>query len=145
MYTGIHTASRALWRLTPATVTCLLFTMVIPPMIVCGRDFAMKKKVDGFTINIVINRNPPIVAKNDLLVTVTDTQGKALGNLKVMVNYYMPPMPGMAPMNYTVQATPKGTAYTVVMDLIMTGPWNIVVKTEVSGKRLTASFPIDVR
>lgn len=32
----------------------------------------------------------------------------------------------MAPMNYTVQAASKGDGYTMTMDLIMTGPWNIV-------------------
>jgi hypothetical protein len=51
----------------------------------------------------------------------------------------------MAPMNYTVQASPKGDGYLVIMDLIMTGPWNIVIKTNVAGKRLAATFPIDVR
>lgn len=145
MVTIFNQDSLLLSKLISLTITCLLVALMIPTTTVYSRDFTMKKKVDGFTIDIAINRNPPIVAKNELRVTVTDPQGKALTNLKVMVNYYMPPMPGMAPMNYTVQASPKGSAYGVIMDLIMTGPWFIVVKTEVSGKRLTASFPIDVR
>jgi nitrogen fixation protein FixH len=85
------------------------------------------------------------VAKNELLVGIKDALGKPVSDLKVMVNYYMPPMPGMAPMNYTVRASPKGDGYLVIMELIMTGPWNIVVKTSVAGKRLSATFPIDVR
>jgi hypothetical protein len=101
--------------------------------------------VDGYTVEMAINRNPPIVAKNELRVEIKDPQGKSMRDLTVMVNYYMPPMPGMAPMNYTVQATPKGDGYMVIMDLIMAGPWNIVVKTNVAGKRLLATFPIDVR
>lgn len=110
-----------------------------------ARDFTARKKIDGYTVNMAINRNPPIVAKNELRVDVKDSQGKPLTGLKVIVNYYMPPMPGMAPMNYTVPASPKGDEYVVIMDLIMTGPWNIVIKTNVAGKRLTATFPIDVR
>ena len=110
-----------------------------------GRDYTARKKVEGYTIEISINRNPPIVAKNELQVMIKDSAGKAVSDLKVMVNYYMPPMPGMAPMNYTVQASPKGDGYLVIMDLIMTGPWNIVIKTNVAGKRLAATFPIDVR
>jgi hypothetical protein len=110
-----------------------------------GRDFTARKKVEGYTIEIAINRNPPIVAKNELRVEIKDPQGKPVNDLTVMVNYYMPPMPGMAPMNYTVKALPKSNEYMVIMDLIMAGPWNIVVKTSVAGKRLTATFPIDVR
>jgi hypothetical protein len=110
-----------------------------------GRDYVARKKVGGYTIEITINRNPPIVAKNELRIDIKDSQGKPLKGLTVMVNYYMPPMPGMAPMNYTVQASPKGDGYTMTMNLIMTGPWNIVIKTIVEGKNLSVIFPIDVR
>jgi nitrogen fixation protein FixH len=119
--------------------------MVITATVSLARDFTARKKIEGYTMEIAINRNPPIVAKNELRVEIKDPLGKPVSDLKVMVNYYMPPMPGMAPMNYTVQASPKGDGYLVIMDLIMTGPWNIVVKTNVVDKRLSAAFPIDVR
>lgn len=123
----------------------LVIAILVMATITLARDFTARKKIDGYTVEIAINRNPPIVAKNELRVDIKDPQGKPVNDLTVMVNYYMPPMPGMAPMNYTVQATPKGSGYLVTMDLIMTGPWNIVVKTNVAGKRLSATFPIDVR
>ena len=123
----------------------MFLTIVVTASVSFARDFTARKKIDGYTVDIAINRNPPIVAKNELLVGIKDALGKPVSDLKVMVNYYMPPMPGMAPMNYTVRASPKGDGYLVIMDLIMTGPWNIVVKTSVAGKRLSATFPIDVR
>lgn len=123
----------------------LVIAILVMATITLARDFTARKKIDGYTVEIAINRNPPIVAKNELRVDIKDPQGKPVNDLTVMVNYYMPPMPGMAPMNYTVQATPKGSGYLVTMDLIMTGPWNIVAKTNVAGKRLSATFPIDVR
>jgi hypothetical protein len=123
----------------------LFLTIVVTASVSFARDFTARKKIDGYTVDVAINRNPPIVAKNELLVGIKDALGKPVSDLKVMVNYYMPPMPGMAPMNYTVRASPKGDGYLVIMDLIMTGPWNIVVKTSVAGKRLSATFPIDVR
>jgi nitrogen fixation protein FixH len=123
----------------------LLLTIVVTASESLARDFTARKKIDGYTVEIAINRNPPIIAKNELRVEIKDPQGKPVNDLMVMVNYYMPPMPGMAPMNYTVKASPKSNGYMVIMDLIMTGPWNIVVKTNVAGKRLSAVFPIDVR
>lgn len=110
-----------------------------------ARDFIARKKIDGYAVEIAIDRNPPIIAKNELRIIVKDPQGKPIRGLALSVNYFMPPMPGMAPMNYTVQAKPQGDGYVVIMDLIMAGPWNIVVKTVVQGKRLIVTFPIDVR
>ena len=132
-------------RLLKNKILVIFFLAIFTGTIVYGRDYTARKKVEGYTIEISINRNPPIVAKNELHVTIKDSAGKPLSDLTVMVNYYMPPMPGMAPMNYTVQATPRSSGYLVIMDLIMTGPWNIVVRTNVAGKRLSATFPIDVR
>jgi len=110
-----------------------------------GRDYAVRRKIDGYTVDVSINRNPPILGKNDLRVEIKDSLGKYVLNMPVTVNYYMPPMPGMPPMNYTVQASPRGSGYGVTMDLIMTGPWNIVIKVNTAGKPLRMTVPIDVR
>jgi hypothetical protein len=110
-----------------------------------GRDFTVRRKVDGYTLDIAINRNPPILGLNELRIEVKDPQGKPFAQMPVIVNYYMPPMPGMPPMNYTVNAAPRGAGYIVTMDLIMTGPWNIVIKAAVPGKQLRVTVPIDVR
>jgi hypothetical protein len=63
----------------------------------------------------------------------------------VLVNYYMPPMPRMAPMNYKADAKLKGDQYRLAMRLIMAGPWYIVVIFPRGGKTLTAKFNIDVQ
>jgi hypothetical protein len=64
---------------------------------------------------------------------------------EVSANYYMPPMPNMPPMNYTIPAPLQGKEYRATMDLIMTGPWSIVIRARIEGKWLRIIFPIDVR
>jgi hypothetical protein len=110
-----------------------------------GRDYSVRRKVNGHTVDISINRNPPVLAKNDLRIEIKNPAGKHVTGLAVTVNYYMPPMPGMPPMNYTVKASPRDAGYHVIMDLIMTGPWNIVIRTIIDGKPLRVTVPIDVR
>ena len=105
----------------------------------------MRRKVDTFTVDLAINRNPPVTGRNDILIEIRDSLGQYVTNAPVSVNYYMPPMPGMPPMNYTVSASPCGKGYKATMELIMTGPWNIIVKTAVAGKQLRITTPIDVR
>jgi nitrogen fixation protein FixH len=108
-------------------------------------DYRVRKSVEGLTFEIAINRNPPVLGKNDIRVEIRDPQGQPVSGAEVTVNYYMPPMPRMPPMNYTVTAAPDGTAYRAVMDLIMAGPWNIIVRAKSDGKWVRVSFPIDVR
>ena len=112
---------------------------------VWGSDYKVRRTLEGHTLDITLNRNPPIMGKNNIRIEIKDARGQSVINHPVTVNYYMPPMPGMPPMNYTLKAVPNGSGYMATMDFIMTGPWNIVVKTTVAGKQLRLTVPIDVR
>jgi hypothetical protein len=119
-------------------------------MVTCGSpctagDYRVRKGDQGLTCDIAINRNPPVVGENEIRVEIKDPQGKPVLGAEVLVNYYMPPMPRMPPMNYTVPAPLKDGAYRAVMDLIMAGPWNIVIRAKSEEKRIRVVFPIDVR
>lgn len=96
-------------------------------------------------MSTVLTRNPPVLGRNDVKVEIKDASGRPVSNAVVSINYFMPPMPGMPPMNYTVPAPLKGSEYTATMDLIMRGPWNIIVKGIVAGKLLRMTVVIDVR
>jgi hypothetical protein len=108
-------------------------------------DYRVRKNVEGFTFDIAINRNPPVIGDNEIRIEIKDPEGKPVLDAEVMVNYYMPPMPKMAPMNYTIPAPLRGKEYRAVMDLIMTGPWNIITRAKIQGKWVRVAFPIDVR
>ena len=108
-------------------------------------DYRVRKNVEGLAFDIAINRNPPVLGDNEIRIEIRDAEGHAVLDAEVLVNYYMPPMPRMAPMNYTVPAPLKGKEYRAVMDLIMAGPWNIVIRAKTQGKLLRMTFPIDVR
>jgi hypothetical protein len=125
----------------------LIFTLLIMigTSIAYGKDYAVRRKIDGYTVDIAINQNPPIVGKNVLRVEIKDPLGNYVSDISVTVNYYMAPMPGMAPMNYTVRALPRDKGYNVTMDLIMTGPWNITIRTKLAEKPFRLTVPIDVR
>jgi hypothetical protein len=107
--------------------------------------YRVRKNAEGLTFNIAINRNPPVLGENEITIEIKDTQGDPVLDAEVLVNYYMPPMPRMAPMNYTIPAPLDGKEYRATMDLIMTGPWNIVIRAKTQGRLLRMTFPIDVR
>jgi hypothetical protein len=123
----------------------MLFVLVFVVDTSAAREYKARKKTPDYTVEMAINRNPPIVDKNRLTLEIRDKSGRQVTDAKVLVNYYMPPMPGMPPMNYKTYAKSSGNKYVVVMDLIMSGPWNIVIKIMRSGKAATVRFAIDVR
>ena len=123
----------------------MFFMLLLLTDISSAGDYRARKKTPDYIVEMSIDRNPPIVAKNKLSLEIKDNGGRNVTDVAVLVNYYMPPMPGMPPMNYTNSAQLSGNKYVITMDLIMSGPWNIVVKITKPGKKVTTRFVIDVR
>ena len=123
----------------------IVVLIVLTSTLAYSRDFILRKKSGNFVVEMRIDRNPPIVDKNRVALSIKDVNGKAITDAKVNVNYYMPPMPGMPPMNYNTVARLRGAEYAATMDLIMAGPWNIVVKISRGGKVSSVFFAIDVQ
>jgi hypothetical protein len=109
-----------------------------------SKDLELMGKAGEFGVRARIDRNPPIVGNNHMEIEISDSKGHVT-DADVMVNYYMPPMPRMAPMNYTTHAELKGEKYRAKMDLIMAGPWIIRVLITRDGKKATAKFNIDAQ
>lgn len=98
-----------------------------------------------YEVLIRLDRQPPIVGDNPLEIEIKEPAGRRVTEARVLVNYYMPPMPRMAPMNYTVPAKLKGDRYRTVMRLIMDGPWIIALKITLGDKTSTVKFHINAR
>ena len=110
-----------------------------------SKDLELTGKAGDLEVHARIDRNPPILGHNHMEIEIKDAAAGRVTDANVMVNYYMPPMPRMAPMNYTTNAELKGEKYRVTMDLIMAGPWIIRVLITRDGKRATAKFNIDAQ
>ena len=110
-----------------------------------GRGYEATKRTGAYEVGIRIDRNPPIVGDNNIEIEIKGPGGKSVTDAKVLVNYYMPPMPRMAPMNYRTGAKLKREKYTATMDFIMAGPWYINVIINHGGKISTAKFNVDAQ
>jgi nitrogen fixation protein FixH len=107
-----------------------------------GSEF--KQKAGEFTVELKFDRNPS-VGNNAIEVSVKDAAGKAVTDANVAVEYSMPAMPGMPPMNYKTPTTLSGDKYKANLNLSMSGAWNIAVKVSKAGKTSTAKFNLDVQ
>jgi hypothetical protein len=122
----------------------LVLFLVLIPATGHARGYEAKKKVGDYEIEIKIDRNPIVLGENHIEIEIRNG-GKVVKDAKVLVNYYMPPMPRMAPMNYKIYAKPKGDRYQATMDIIMTGPWIIVIKIYQGEKTVTTKLSVDAQ
>lgn len=111
-----------------------------------GRGYEAKRKAGEYEIDVKIDKNPPVaIGDNHIEIEIKDASGKHVTDVKVLINYYMPPMPRMAPMNYKTNAKLKGKKYTATMHFIMAGPWIIVIKVTREGKTVTTKLNVDAQ
>jgi len=108
--------------------------------------YETQKTAGGLTIAVSAGSYPLVSGDNSLSVSVTDASGKAVTDAKVTVRFFMPPMPGMAPMSSTVQAILKGSTYAFTANVGMSGTWKAEVSVTRPGKApVTATFNLDAR
>ncbi|MCX7793141.1 MAG: FixH family protein [Thermodesulfovibrionales bacterium] len=125
-------------------IITIILSMLLLTGIAFGKDYEVKKTVNGYEVVARIDKNPPSTGKNNITVTIKEA-GKIVTDAKVTINYSMPAMPGMPPMDYKTDASLKGNEYAATMDLSMSGPWNIAIKIKRGDKTSTMKFNIDVR
>ncbi len=123
----------------------LLMVMLLMAGIAYGRGYEVKKMASEYETQVRLDRYPPTLGDNHIEIEIKDGGGKSVTDAKVLVNYYMPPMPRMAPMNFTAEAKLKGERYQTAMKFIMSGPWIISVKINHGGKVSTAKFNVDAQ
>ena len=77
---------------------------------------------------------------------VTDEASKAVTDAKVTVRFFMPAMPGMAPMSSASEAKLKGDVYQFMGNVAMEGTWKAEVSVARPGKApVKATFNLDAR
>ena len=112
----------------------------------CSKGYVAQKNADNMTITLKAARYPLVKGDNDLSVSLADASGKSVTDAAVQVRYYMPAMPGMAPMDFSATALARGGAYGFVANVPMEGGWKVEVTATPPGKpAVTATFNVDAR
>jgi len=108
--------------------------------------YETQKTTDGLTIMISAGSYPLVNGDNALMAKVTDGSGKPVKDAKVTVRFFMPAMPGMAPMSSTTEAVLKGDVYRFMANVAMEGTWKAEVSVARPGKTpAKATFNLDAR
>lgn len=124
-----------------------VFTLVL--LIAAGaayaKEYEIQKKAGEYDVTVRIDRNPPVVGDNNVTIEIKGAGGKPAQDAQVKVEYSMPAMPGMPPMNYKADAVLKGDLYKAALGLSMSGSWNVTVKITREGKTSSMKFTVDAK
>ena len=110
-----------------------------------AKGFEASKQAGPFKVDITLDKNPPAMGENNIIVAVWDAAGKPVKDAKVNIEYIMPAMPGMPAMNYKAALAGKDGKYSGKLNFSMPGAWSVEVKVEAAGKKGKAKLNIDVR
>lgn len=119
--------------------------MVMASGTAAAKDYEMTKKTDDYSVVVKMDRNPPTTGNNQLSLSIKDAAGADVTDAKVSIQYYMPPMPGMPPMNYNANAALAANQYKAKVNFSMSGSWNLVIRITRANKTTQVRFTIDAR
>lgn len=125
-------------------ITASLLILLLSAGVAYAKPYEVTRKAGDYTVDIRMDKNPPVVGSNNIEIAVRDASGKAVTDAKVLVEYGMPAMPGMPAMSYRADAPFKGVSYQAVLNISMKGPWTITIKVTHAGKTVSAKFTVDV-
>ncbi|HUI44988.1 MAG TPA: FixH family protein [Nitrospirota bacterium] len=112
----------------------------------CTKGYQAQKTAGDLTVTLSAGSYPLIIGDNAMTIKITDASGKAVSDAKVGVRYYMSAMPGMAPMEYNVEAAPQGGGYGFTATIAMEGGWRVDVNVVRGDKPSpTMTFNVDAR
>lgn len=126
-------------------ILAVFMVMALWAGVAYAKDLEVKKAAGDNTVVVKMQKNPPIVGENAITVEIVDKMGKYVKDAKVTVNYGMPAMTGMPAMNYDTTLAQKDNLYAGVLNISMSGSWNVTAKVTQGGKTYSVKFTVDAR
>ncbi len=109
-----------------------------------AKDYEITKKAGDYTVQIRMDRNPPVVGANQIAIGIK-AKADDVTDATVLVDYGMAAMPGMPAMNYKAKTDLTDKKFHGKLNLSMSGPWFINVKITRAGKTQTVKLNVDVQ
>jgi hypothetical protein len=125
-------------------VALIFVVLLLASGLAYAKDYEITKKAGDYTVQVTIDKNPPIVGKNKMEIQLKDATGKDITDAAVAIDYGMPPMPGMHAMNYKAKTEWTGSRYLATLNFSMSGPWFINVRITHAGKSQLVKFNVDI-
>ena len=110
-----------------------------------GMDYEVMKKAGDYTVQVKIDRNPPIVGDNNMMIWLKDAAGNDVKGATMMVDYSKPTKFWKSAKKYNSYASPHENNYHAILAIPTQGPWDVTINIHHRGKSVSTEFRIDVK
>jgi hypothetical protein len=124
--------------------TTALIILLLAVGFVYAKDYTVMKKAGSYTVEVKLDKNPPITGQNKMEINIKDEKGGNVTDATVVAEYVMPAMPGMPAMNYKAKAELNGSRYLANVNFSMSGAWAVNIKITRAGKTQAVKLNVDV-
>jgi YtkA-like len=124
--------------------TTALIVLLLLAGLAYAKDYMVIKKAGSYTVQVKLDKNPPITGQNKMEINIKDDRGGNVTDATVVVEYVMPAMPGMPAMNYKAKAELNGSRYMANVNFSMSGAWAVNIKITRAGKTQAVKLNVDV-
>jgi hypothetical protein len=121
-----------------------LLILLIAAGFAFAKDYMVMKKAGNYTVEVKLDKNPPIAGQNKMAISIKDDKGGNVTDATVVVEYVMPAMPGMPAMNYKAKTELNGSRYLANVNFSMSGAWAVNIKITRAGKTQVVKLNVDV-
>ena len=121
-----------------------LIRLLLTVGLVYAKDYTVVKKAGSYTVEVKLDKNPPITGPNKMEINIQDDKEIKVTDATVVVEYVMPAMPGMPSMNYKAKAELNGSRYLANVNFSMSGAWAVNIKITRAGKTQAVKLNVDV-
>ncbi|MEE9913971.1 MAG: FixH family protein [Deltaproteobacteria bacterium] len=110
-----------------------------------GMDYEVTKKAGEYTVQVKIDRNPPAVGDNNLMIWLKNADGKDVKGAMMTVDYSIPSRRGKKAKKFSSHAQPHENNYHAILTIPTPGSWEVTIKITDKGKKVSTKFSLDVK
>ncbi|MHB8139626.1 MAG: hypothetical protein ACYDGO_14740 [Smithellaceae bacterium] len=110
-----------------------------------GMNYEVTKKAGDYTVQVKIDRNPPIVGDNNMMIWLKDATGNDVKGAMITVDYNKSTKLWMRAKKYNSYASPHENSYHAILAIPKQGTWKVTIKINHKGKSVSTKFTIDVK
>ena len=127
----------------------LMMFLAVLVALASGMAFAkerpVQKKAKDLSVEIQMEKDPPVVGMNRVEIVVTDDDGMAVKDAKVILGAFMAAMPGTQMVRSMAVAKWEGGKYRAKIELPVRGTWELSVQIIQGGNTTAAQWTVNAR
>lgn len=124
----------------------ILMVLFLSVGLAYSMNYEVIKKAGDYSVQVRIDRNPPVVGTNNMMICLKDAAGNDVKGATMTIDYSKPTKKfWTSAKKYNSYALPHENNYHVILEIPEQGLWDVTINIHHKGKSVSTEFRIDVK